>query len=98
MGLHTRVHWIWFRHNIYDCGCVLVGVQWYRECCAERRTSDSGERFVHEFDPYRCYTLAATLGLYIVSSLVFMSYNLLARRLLTFIIVESLSRDTWLLP
>jgi hypothetical protein len=35
---------IWFRYNIYDCRCVLVGVQGYRVCCVERRLSDPGER------------------------------------------------------
>ena len=46
------------------------------ESCAERRTRDPGEQFVHEFDLIQILYPFASILVYAVSSLVSVSYNM----------------------
>jgi len=46
------------------------------ESCAERRMSDSGKEFAHEFDLIQMLYPLVSILVYIVSSLVSVSYNM----------------------
>ena len=46
------------------------------ESCAERRMSDPGEEFAHEFDLIQMLYPLVSILVYIVSSLVSVSYNM----------------------
>jgi hypothetical protein len=65
---------------------------------SEGRAIQASDLFTNSLLTDVVLSLAATLGLYIISSLIFVSYNVLARCLLTLMIVESLSRGIWSLP